>query len=43
MSDAAASTAAAYYADAFARRETALPGRDLAWLRDLRRAAVDTF
>ena len=43
MSDAAASTAAAYYADAFARRETALPGHDLAWLRDLRRAAVEAF
>ena len=30
MSDAAASTATARYADAFARRETALPGHDSA-------------
>ena len=43
MSGTAASTATARYAGAFARRETALPGHDLAWLRDLRRAAVDTF
>ena len=35
--------AAARYADAFARREPALPGRGLAWLRDVRRAAVDAF
>ena len=30
MSDAAASTATARYADAFARRDAALPGHDLA-------------
>ena len=30
MSDAAASTAAARYADAFARHEATLPGHDLA-------------
>ena len=40
MNDAASTTR---YADAFARREPALPGHDLAWLRDLRRAAVDAF
>ena len=41
MNGAAASTAR--YAEAFARREPALPGHDLAWLRDVRRAAADAF
>ena len=41
MSDAAASTAR--YAEAFTRREPTLPGHDLAWLRDVRRAAADAF
>ena len=33
----------ARYADAFARRESTLPGHRLAWLRDVRRAAIDSF
>ena len=36
-------SSAARYVDAFAKREPTLPGHDLAWLRDLRRAAIDTF
>jgi len=38
-----ASTAAGRYADAFAARAPALPGHRLAWLRDMRREAIDAF
>ena len=36
-------TSTARYVDAFARRESALPGHGLAWLRDVRRAAIGSF
>ena len=36
-------TSTARYVDAFARRESTLPGHDLAWLRGVRRAAIDSF
>ena len=41
MSDAATSTAR--YVDAFAERESTLPGHHLAWLRGVRRAGIDAF
>ena len=41
MSDVTTSTAR--YVDAFARCESTLPGHDLAWLRGVRRAAIDCF
>ena len=41
MSGAATSTAR--YVDAFAARESALPGHDLEWLRGMRRAGIDAF
>ena len=41
MNDAATSTAR--YVDAFAARESTLPGHRLEWLRGVRRAAIDAF
>ena len=41
MNDATAATAR--YVDAFAARESALPGHHLAWLRGVRRAGIDAF
>ncbi|MCY4471092.1 MAG: Fe-S cluster assembly protein SufD [Thiotrichales bacterium] len=41
MSDATTSTSR--YVDAFAERESTLPGHDLAWLRGVRRAGIDAF
>ena len=41
MNDAATSTAR--YVDAFAARESALPGHRLEWLRGVRRAGIDAF
>ena len=41
MNDAATSTSR--YVDAFARRESTLPGHRLAWLRGVRRAGIDAF
>ena len=41
MSGPAPSTAR--YVDAFAERESAFPGHRLGWLRDVRRAGIDTF
>ena len=36
-------TSTARYVDAFARRESTLPGHGLAWLRGVRRAGIDAF
>ena len=41
MNDVPASTTP--YVEAFARCESTLPGHDLGWLRDVRRAAIDAF
>ena len=41
MSDAATSTAR--YVEAFAERESTLPGHDLQWLCEVRRAGIDAF
>lgn len=41
MSD--ATTATARYVDAFAARESTLPGHHLPWLRGVRRAGIDAF
>ena len=38
-----ATTSTARYVDAFAARESTLPGQHLEWLRGVRRAAIDTF
>ena len=36
-------TSTTRYVDAFAERESTLPGHDLAWLRGVRRAGIDAF
>ena len=38
-----ATAATSRYVDAFAARESTLPGHHLAWLRDVRRAGIDAF